>query len=166
MHRYCAIVYDSCVLCWNATPAAAQKSERDSAIALVSQGKSNEALPILEKLVAGGANDIAVLENLGLALLKVSGAITDATARQQQRVRARAMFEKAVQLGSPSEQIRALLQAIPADGGADPSYSANAEADDAMQKAEAAYSAGNYRSSGRHGKDSQAERQRARRFSD
>ena len=135
----------SCLLCWNAVPAAGQKSERDSALALANQGRNGEAIPLLERLVASDSTDTFILEKLGLSLLKVSATYTDPASRRQQRVRARSMFEKAVRLGSKSEQIRALVESMPADGGVDPTYSANAGVDDAMQKAEAAFSAGDYR---------------------
>ena len=134
----------SLLLCMPA-PVHAQKSERDSAFALVDQGRTTEALPLLEKLVAQNPDDIEAHQRLGLSLLKVSGLLTDAAARKQQRVRARGEFEKAAQLGTTSTQILGLLRTIPADGGADPTYSSNAAADEVMQKAEAAFSAGDNR---------------------
>ncbi|MDQ6612566.1 MAG: tetratricopeptide repeat protein, partial [Gemmatimonadota bacterium] len=134
-----------CVLCCVAVPVFAQKSDRDSAFALGDGGKFFEAIPLLEKLVAAGSTDRAVYERLGLAILKTSGMNADAEVRRQQRIRARAMFEKAAQLGSKSDQILALLNAIPADGGPDASFSRNAEVDAVMKKAETAYSSSDYK---------------------
>lgn len=131
--------------CLTATPLSAQRSDRDSAFFLFDQGKSGEAVAILDKLVAAGSKEPAVFERLGLSVLRLSGAYPDAKDRQFQRLRARLAFEVAVKLGSKDIQILSLLQSIPEDGGPDASYSNNPEVDAAMQKAEVAYSSGDYR---------------------
>lgn len=138
------LLFAPLAMCLFATPVLAQKSARDSAFALMTAGRNVEAQPMLEKLAAADSTDRAVFERLGLNILKLQGTVSDAALRQQERVRARAAFARAAALGSTDVQILSLLQSIPADGGADASFSTNAGVEAAMQQAERAYSAGDY----------------------
>lgn len=133
------------LLCALALPTAAQQVVRDSAIALFDNGKHREALALLERVVAAGSADRRVYETLGFAVLETSGAPSSAAERQQLRARARSMFAKAVSLGSTSQQILTIMATIPEDGGSDVVFSGNKEVNEAMGRAEAAYSGGDYR---------------------
>jgi tetratricopeptide (TPR) repeat protein len=128
-----------------AHPLRAQQTLRDSALALVDQRKIREAHPLLERALLAHPADALIHERLGFALLTLTGTLPDAAARKQQRLRARTLFARAIALGSKDQQVQAMLDAIPEDGGADVSYSDSPAADDAMRRAEVAYSSGDYR---------------------
>ena len=78
-------------------------------------------------------------------MLESSGAASTADERKQLRARARSMFAKAVSLGSTSQQILTIVADIPEDGGSDVVFSGNTGVNEAMSRAEAAYSGGDYR---------------------
>lgn len=126
-------------------PAAAQKTERDSAIALVLSYKPQIALPMLERVALKDPKDVEIHEHLGLVLLTMSANAPDAESRRLQRVRARTALETAVKLGSRNSQAIAVLANIPPDGGNDVTYSSNAQVDSVMRKGEKAFSSGDYR---------------------
>lgn len=125
--------------------ALAQQTLRDSALALFDQRRIPEAHPLLERALIAHPADAVVNERLGFALLALTGSLPDATARKQQRLRARTMFARAVALGSKDRQVQAMLEAIPEDGGGDVTYSDSPAADAAMRRAEAAFSSADYR---------------------
>ena len=125
--------------------AHAQRTVRDSALALFDQGKIREAAPLLERAIIANPADVLVHERLGLALLSMSAGYPDPAARKQQRVRARSMLAKAVSLGSTSQQVQAVLEVIPEDGGPDVSFSDSPAVDAVMRRAESAYGSGDYR---------------------
>jgi tetratricopeptide (TPR) repeat protein len=129
-----------------AVPALhAQKTLRDSALALMDAHKTVDALPLLEALVRRDSTDRLVTEHLAFVLFEGSAALPDAPARKAQRLRARSLFAKAVALGSTSQQVVAVLNAIPPDGGEDFTFSGNAEVNAAMSQAEASFASGEYR---------------------
>src|SRR5262245_55804872 len=104
-------------------PLSAQRTERDSALALWSKGLHREALPMLEHLVSTGSKDPEVHIRLGFTLLETSRSLPDTAARRQQRARARTMFVKAVALGEDDLQIKAMIDGIPENGGSDVTFS-------------------------------------------
>ncbi|HEV7395692.1 MAG TPA: tetratricopeptide repeat protein [Pyrinomonadaceae bacterium] len=109
---------------------------------LIEQTKYTEAAPLLEKIVAAEPNDPENHYYLGSALLGLSANTKDETAQRNLRKRARAEFIKAKELGSNFTNLDAMIQAIPADGGATPDFSNNAKAAELMKEGEAAYSRG------------------------
>lgn len=110
---------------------------------LIEQTKYTEAAPLLEKIVAAEPNDAENHYYLGAALLGVSANTKEDTAQRNLRKRARAEFIKAKELGSNYTNIDAMIQSIPADGGASPEFSNNAKAAKLMEDGEAAYTRGN-----------------------
>lgn len=128
-----------------ALPLTAQQTLRDSALALADARKGREARPLFEQLVARDSSDRVLLERLGFILLETSGALPDASARKAQRAQVRQLFAKAVALGSTNQQVVAIAELIPADGGNDATFSGNKDVNASMTQAEAAYSAGDYR---------------------
>jgi tetratricopeptide (TPR) repeat protein len=127
------------------TLAQAQTTLRDSAFAVADAGRSLDAQPLFERLIASSPDDIGAHERFGLLLFTNASALPDAEARRLQRVRARAMLEKALKLGSKNGQIAGMFGAIPPDGGTDgPSYGSK-DLDEAMRLAEVAYANGRHR---------------------
>jgi len=130
-----------------ATPASAgaQRTDRDSATALLSLGLRREAVPLLERLVANGTADRAIYERLAFLLLEGSASIPDAAGRKQVRVRARGYFSKAIELGSDDLQVRSMFERLPPDGGDDAVFSGDKAVDETMKTAEAAFGSGKFR---------------------
>jgi tetratricopeptide (TPR) repeat protein len=109
---------------------------------LLDQVKYTEAVPLLEKIVAAEPDDAEGHYYLGSALLGVMANTKDEAARKQVRLRARAEFVRAKELGNTAPNLDAMIQALPADGSGAPAFSANAEADALMNQAEALFSRG------------------------
>jgi tetratricopeptide (TPR) repeat protein len=126
-------------------PAHAQKTDRDSAIVLYNTGKRAEAAAMFEEIVKAGTADKTVYEMLGYYVLANSASLSDPKKRKSERARARVFFDKAVSLGSRSEQTRALADGIPKDGGEDGRYSGNRDVDALMRIAETAYAVQDYK---------------------
>lgn len=125
--------------------AHAQQTVRDSALALFDQRKIREAYPLLERAVVAHPTDIRLHERLAFAILNASGSLPDPEARKRERIRARAMFGKALTLGSKDLQVQAMFESIPEDGGGETRFSDVPAIDAAMRRAEAAYGSGEYR---------------------
>lgn len=123
--------------------AANYEAEKQRAVKLMENGNATEALPILERLSNSNPEDGEVMFYFGLAVLAQSQTLKDAGGRRQSRIRARAAMLKARESGYKSPLIETILEDIPADGGEEAKYSANAEADAAMQEGEAAFVKGN-----------------------
>lgn len=119
--------------------AANYEAEKERAIQLMQNAKATEALPILERLSKSNPEDGQVMFYFGFAVLGNSQTLKDAAARKQARIRARAAMLKARESGFESPLMDSILESIPADGGEEPEYSANAEADAAMRAGEAAF---------------------------
>lgn len=125
--------------------AVAQRTLRDSALALFNDGRQNEARPLLEQLAKANPADRLIQERLGFSLLQSASAPSDAKVRKEIRARARSHFAKAVELGSTDLVVTSMLEVIRPDGGEDVEFSSNKQVDQAMKQAEAAYSTGDFR---------------------
>jgi tetratricopeptide (TPR) repeat protein len=119
------------------------EAEKQRALKLLENSKPTEALPILERLTESNPEDGQVMFYFGFAILAQAQTLTDTNARKQSRIRARAAMLKARELGYKSALLDSILESIPADGGEEQKYSANADADRAMREGEASYVKGN-----------------------
>lgn len=102
---------------------------KEKAAALVKEHKYLEALPLLEKITAADQNDAEAFFNLGSALLVKSIAINDPAGQKEFRVRAREAFIKSKNLGKDTTLVRAFIDAIPADGSKEQSFSNDPRSD-------------------------------------
>ncbi len=118
----------------------AQQSPRDSAFALFDRGEHRAAFALFERLVLAGSTDPTIHGRYGNLLLEFSGASEDSAERRLMRVKGRDALQRAVRLGSTDPQVRAMAEAIPEDGGTDAVFSESPKVQDAMRRAEAAYS--------------------------
>lgn len=126
--------------------------ERERAFALFANQKFAEALAPLEKLAARYPNDGAVLARFGLTLFLHTIPEADTPERRARRARARAVLDRATELGYdagvPKGLIDQILREIKPDGTDAPAtrskFSDNAEADTAMRKGEEAFLKGDY----------------------
>jgi tetratricopeptide (TPR) repeat protein len=123
--------------------------QRDDPADLKARGKTlvdalrlTEALPIYEKLAGLTPDDPEIQYFLGLTILGKAANSDDPDERRQLRMRARAAFVKANQLGDKSLLIRGFIEGIPEDGSEGQGFSDNAQANALMQKGEAAFSSG------------------------
>lgn len=109
---------------------------------LVGQQKYTEALPLLEKITAAEPGDAQAHFYLGFALIGQANNTKEPAARKSLRVRARAAFVRAKELGVKEPVVDALIQSVPPDGSEGPAFSENAEADRLMTEAEALFARG------------------------
>ncbi len=109
---------------------------------LVKQTKYTEALPLLEKIAAAQPGDAETQFYLGFALIGQANNTKEPAARKALRVRSRAAFVRAKELGITEPVVDALIQSIPTDGSEGAAVSENAEADKLMTEAEALFSQG------------------------
>lgn len=110
---------------------------------LTKQTKYTQALPLLEKIVAAEPNNAQMQFFLGFALIAQAKIITaDDVQHKALRVRARAVFVKAKELGIQEPVVGALIQAIPLDGSDGGVFSENIAANSLMTEAEVFFSQG------------------------
>jgi tetratricopeptide (TPR) repeat protein len=109
---------------------------------LVKQENYVEALPLLEKLVLIEPNDHETHLRLGFALLGKTNVTQEAETRKALRIRARAEFAKAKELGDKHPIVDALVDSIPADGSEGAAFSGNKQASALMDEAEAFFAQG------------------------
>jgi tetratricopeptide (TPR) repeat protein len=109
---------------------------------LVKQQKYTEALPLLKKLVAAEPEKAEMHFYLGFALLGQANNTKDGAARKSLRLRARASFMKANEMGMSEPLVDALINSIPPDGSDGRAFSQNSEANRLMEEAEAFFSRG------------------------
>ena len=113
---------------------------RQKALALFSEGKRLDALPLLEGLAQKNPQDSDVLVALAASLVEHAATLTDANQAAQERFRARDFLQKAWGLGNSSplaENLRQLLQELPANGAI--KFSDNPAVGQAMNAGEAAF---------------------------
>jgi tetratricopeptide (TPR) repeat protein len=114
--------------------------------ALYDANKFPEALPLLEKIAAAEPNNGENQYYLGFALIGQALNTPDVAARKALRVRARAAFLKALELGIEERArlnlVKGMADGIPADGSDPAGYSDIREANALMDKGEAAFSTG------------------------
>ncbi len=111
-------------------------------IKLIDEVKYTDALPLLEKIVAVEPQNARMQFYLGFSLTANALQLKDEAASRALRVRARAAFVKAKELGINEPIIDGLIQSIPSDGSRSRSYSSNVEANALMVVAEADFAKG------------------------
>jgi len=120
-------------------------AERERAIKLVNEKKYTQALPILEKLAADKRADGQIFFGLGLVHWEMQDAIfSDKTRWKETRLKARAAFLKAKELGTSYPEIDLTVASIRADGG-DKAASDNPQAQAASEEAFEAFKSGDYK---------------------
>lgn len=105
--------------------------------------KYDEAVSLLEGLTAEKPDDADVLELLARTLVQRSWASESADQRRKDRLRARALAQKARSLGKDSAMIDVILTQVPEDGS-EVVFSTNDRVDALMQRGERAFSSGLY----------------------
>ncbi|HEX4899760.1 MAG TPA: tetratricopeptide repeat protein [Pyrinomonadaceae bacterium] len=115
---------------------------KQKAVALIDDLKYVEAFPLLEKIVAAEPDNSEMQFYLGFALVAKANETTDASMRRDFRVRARAAFVRAKQLGYGAPLVDALITSMPPDGSEGAAFSSNAAAEAIMKTAEAHFSKG------------------------
>ena len=110
---------------------------KQRAAELMKQTKYTEALPILEKIAAAEPDDAQTQFYLGFALIGQAKNTKEPAARKALRVRARAAFVRAKELGVREPVVDAFIQSMPPDGSEGSKFSENVEADRLMTEAEA-----------------------------
>ena len=116
------------------------QARRQKAIALFSEGKRLEALPLLEELAQKDPKDSEVLVALAASLVEHAATLTDADSAAKERFRARDLLQKAWGLGNTSplaENLRQLVEELPANGAIN--FSDNPAVERAMNAGEAAF---------------------------
>jgi tetratricopeptide (TPR) repeat protein len=138
----CAFISSFYVLPANAQTAAELSLLKDQAVKLLNDDKYTEALPILERLAKVEPDNADTQFYLGFALLAQAKNTKDKETARQMVVRARQSFVRAKQLGSTQKVLNAFIESLPENGVIENRFSKNAQADDAMQQAEAAFTQG------------------------
>jgi tetratricopeptide (TPR) repeat protein len=123
-------------------PGTTVATKRTQALNLSDRGRHPEALPMLEELTQVLPNDALVWERYAMALLSTAATLPDIEARKLMRVRAKQAFTRTRELGN-NTPLAMLGNAIPPDGG-EPPLASSAEAQSAMQTAEAAFARGDF----------------------
>jgi len=119
---------------------ASDHASRQKAMALFSEGKRLEALPLLEDLEQKNPKDDQVLVALAASLVEHAATLTDPEASAKERFRARDLLQRAWGLGNTSplaENLRQLLEELPASGAI--KFSDNPAVQQAMNAGEAAF---------------------------
>jgi tetratricopeptide (TPR) repeat protein len=120
-------------------------TERANAINLGKQQKWLDALALYEDLARKNPNDATVLEGLAQSLISHWGTLTDPELAGQDLIRAKALLQKAQQLGDHSQLAETLLdsfQSLPANGQVQLNESGTAAA--ALKAGEAAFAKQDY----------------------
>lgn len=124
-----------------AAPDAAYDVKRGQAADLFNRGKRLEALPLLEELVKANPKDAQMLVALAACLVEHAATLGDPEAAGKERLRARDLMDRGMQLGNTSAlalNLSDLLQKLPRSGAI--TFSDNAAVEEAMQTGEAAFS--------------------------
>ena len=119
-------------------------SERERAVQLVNEEKYTEALPLLEKLAADKRADKDVFLGIGLSAWQLQNSIKDKAEWKKMRLKARAAFLKAKELGISIPEIDLMLASIKSDGG-DKNQSDNQQSQAAQEEAFKAFAAGDFK---------------------
>ena len=135
------------VLLFACSPLTAQtnadvsdRAIRQKAMALFSEGKRLEALPLLEDLAQKTPKDSDVLVALAASLVEHAATLADSGAAAKERFRARDLLQRAWGLGNTSplaENLRQLLEELPSSGVI--KFSDNPAVEQAMNAGEAAF---------------------------
>jgi tetratricopeptide (TPR) repeat protein len=136
-----ALLLFACLpLAAQSTADSSHEPTRQKVLALFTEGKRLDALPLLEDLAQKNPQDSDVLVALAASLVEHAATLTAADQAAQERFRARDLLQKAWGLGNTSplaENLRQLLQELPADGAI--KFSDNPAVGQAMNAGEAAF---------------------------
>jgi len=110
------ILFTGTAAIWAQTPDDFA-AERERAIRLVNEKKYTEAIPLLEKLSTAKEADGQIFLGLGLAYWRIQDTIKDRAVRRQTRLKARAAWLKAKELGVSNADIDLIIASIKDDGG-------------------------------------------------
>lgn len=119
---------------------ASEQANRQRALALFSEGKRLEALPLLENAAKKEPKDAEVLVALAASLVEHAATLNEPEAAAKERFRARDLVQKGWELGNTSplaENLRQLLGELPASGAI--KFSDNPAVERAMDAGEAAF---------------------------
>lgn len=120
-------------------------TERAKAVALGRNQSWLDALPFFEDLAKRNPNDIVVLEGLAQSLITRSATLESQDAAGKDRIRAKAVLEKARQLGDQSQLVQDLLdtlKSLPQSG--DIKYAKKDDVNAALKAGEAAFAKQDY----------------------
>jgi tetratricopeptide (TPR) repeat protein len=123
-----------------ADPDTDYQAKRQRAADLFGQDKCPEALPVLEELVQLNADDDAMLIALAACLINHSATLMNQGAAARERFRAKALLDRAWNLGNTSPlamNLSQLLRELPANGAI--KFSDNPTVEQAMHTGEAAF---------------------------
>ncbi|HKV38360.1 MAG TPA: tetratricopeptide repeat protein, partial [Blastocatellia bacterium] len=128
-------------------PASAQQpesyaAERQRAFDLLKESKFDQASPLLDKLAKEKPDDAEVIFYQGFTCFWQAKLESDPARRKQIRAHGYLLLQKAKELGLDTPLLQSMLKDLPPDGGDEPSYSKNAEANQAMVEAEADFAKG------------------------
>jgi tetratricopeptide (TPR) repeat protein len=118
----------------------AEDPARREAFELYGNGKYVEAMPLLEKVVAGHPDDLVAKEHWAFSMVGYAATLSDTTERKKVRVRARNL---AVQLkaGGDNSNLVQMMLGLPEDGS-EPLFSSRPDVNEAMKGAEADFGRG------------------------
>ncbi|MDX6611522.1 MAG: hypothetical protein QOD75_708 [Blastocatellia bacterium] len=109
---------------------------------LLKQTKYTEAVPLLEKIVAAEPDGAGGHYFLASAILGLIPNTKDEGGKTQLRLRARAEFLKAKELGHTAPNLDAMIESLPPNGAGPDAFSDHAQADKFMNEGEASFSQG------------------------
>ncbi len=118
---------------------------RATVLALFNQGRRLDALPLLERLAKTQPKDGEILTALAASLVDHAATLSDRDVAAAERFRAKVLLQEVWKLGKPSplaENLRQLLEQLPADGALTFSY--NPRVQRAMMAGEAAFAKNDY----------------------
>ena len=115
------------------------ETQRKEALALFSENRLIEALPLFQHLDEINPKDAVVKEHLAFTLIALAASKTDPQERIEIRLRARKLFLDAQALGDNSNLLRVGLDEIPADGAFPRPLRIAKDVEDAMRAGETAY---------------------------
>jgi len=134
------LLFASSPLIAQTNAVASEQAGRQKALALFSEGKRLEALPLLENAAQKDPKDAEVLVALAASLVEHAATLNDPEAAAKERFRARDLVQEGWELGDTSplaENLRQLLGELPASGAI--KFSENPAVEKDMDDGEAAF---------------------------
>ena len=134
------LLFASAPLVAQTNAVVSEQANRQRALALFSEGKRLEALPLLENAAKKEPKDAEVLVALAASLVEHAATLKDPEAAAKERFRARDLVQEGWELGDTSplaENLRQLLGELPASGAIE--FSDNPAVERAMDAGEAAF---------------------------
>ena len=124
-------------------PAASYAADKAFAVGLLKQQHNLEALPIFRDLAQRNPADPEVLLGFAICLVSHAATLPDTSAATDERLQARALLERAKELGNSSTILLNLLDSISLDGTV--SFGGSPEYAQAMADGEAAFAKADYK---------------------